>query len=479
MATEKKLKDNHLTCVICTEVYTDPATLQCNHTFCKSCLLKYTKTQSEATHARSIPCPSCRQQTKMTNPDSPVEEWVSHLKPNHVIQSLMDDFGPGTEASETGERSVCRNQQKKTPATSWCSSCDSSFCDDCLTLLGAMPFSRDHEVVVLSESTKFKMTPKCSFMCKHHLSKQIDLFYKYYRPAPRRVVFTHDMVKVAKGVDELYLGDAEAVQEVCDRESVPTLYQTIHCKKVHGMAHPMFKDITALAVDGIKVAVVVDYINKGLFTYYTHDRHGPKYIKLSAGPCTIIQLTKWHVAVTVPYSNEIVIVKVYPEPVILSTIKTNRSYYGLACLSPSRLVAGGIERTDILDMEGNVLKSINTGKVSSPDYIHVTGNRNLIVSEEKNKSLVSVTSDGQVVFTCPPTGDCALKYPQGITTTSTGDILVVDRDSHKVIQLTESGEFVRDVLTARDGIDSPRGICLDTDGLLYITCHNCWKIFRF
>ncbi|XP_046548081.1 E3 ubiquitin-protein ligase TRIM13-like isoform X3 [Haliotis rubra] len=97
MATAKILTDHHLTCVICTEVFTDPATLQCNHTFCKSCLLKYTNTQPEAIQAKSIPCPSCRQLTKVTTPDSPVEEWVSQLKPSHVIQGLMDDFGPGSK----------------------------------------------------------------------------------------------------------------------------------------------------------------------------------------------------------------------------------------------------------------------------------------------------------------------------------------------------------------------------------------------
>ncbi|XP_067651306.1 uncharacterized protein [Haliotis asinina] len=431
MATAKRLTDNYLTCVICTEVFRDPVTLQCNHTFCKSCLLKYTKTQSEGIKAKFIPCPSCRQRTNVTNPGSPVEEWISHLKPSHVLQGLMDDFGPGTEASESGECSVCRNQQKKTPATSWCSSCDSFFCNGCLTLHGVMPLSRNHKVVALPES------------------------------------------------DEPQLGDAEIVQNVCDRESVPNLIQTIHCKKVRGIAHPMLKDITVLVVDGIKVTVVVDYINKVVLTYYTHDDPCPKYIQLSAGPCTVIQLTNRQVVITVPNSNEIVTLKVYPHPVILSTVKTYRSYYGLAYFSPSRLVAGGIDRTDILDMEGNVLKSINTSPVSSPDYIHVTGNRKVIVSEGENKSLVSVTSQGGTVFTYTPTEDRVLKYPQGITTTSTGDILIVDKYSHKVIQLTESGQFVRHVLTAQNGIESPRGIYLDTDGLLYVTCHNCLKIFKF
>ncbi|XP_046557337.1 E3 ubiquitin-protein ligase TRIM13-like [Haliotis rubra] len=116
MATAKILTDHHLTCVICTEVFTDPTTLQCNHTFCKSCLLKYTNTQPEAIQAKSIPCPSCRQLTKVTTPDSPVEEWVSQLKPSHVIQGLIDDFGPGGKAALVNICSVCKTQGKASPA---------------------------------------------------------------------------------------------------------------------------------------------------------------------------------------------------------------------------------------------------------------------------------------------------------------------------------------------------------------------------
>ncbi|XP_046374016.2 E3 ubiquitin/ISG15 ligase TRIM25-like [Haliotis rufescens] len=181
MATAKKLTDNHLTCVICTEVFTDPATLQCNHTFCKSCLLKYTKTQPEAVQAKSIPCPSCRQLTKVTTPDSPVEEWVSHLKPSHVIQGLMDDFKPGAEAADANVCSVCKTQGKTTPATSWCSVCDEVFCDGCLKMHNIMPMSRDHDVVDVSDATKRK--PRHRFMCKTHKDKQIELFCKDCRIA--------------------------------------------------------------------------------------------------------------------------------------------------------------------------------------------------------------------------------------------------------------------------------------------------------
>ncbi|XP_048239479.1 E3 ubiquitin-protein ligase TRIM9-like isoform X2 [Haliotis rufescens] len=638
MATAKKLTDNHLTCVICTEVFTDPATLECNHTFCKSCLLKYTNTQPDAIQTKCIPCPSCRQLTKVTNPDSPVEEWVGQLKPSHVIQGLIDDFGPRAEAADVNICSVCKQQGKTTPALSWCSVCDDVFCDGCLKMHNMMPMLRDHEIVNASDATKRKS--KHRFMCKTHKDKQIELFckdcrmaicytccsikhrkcddvdtldsmtpivrehlsnqnqelkikmktsenkiifkksqikeinsnaqnikddirksrqavvdmilrkekqlldkvdrssdeqlhaiqaeiksqeielqmyqqqyeftanavtsncerdmYAVYesvceaytdirdtdnRPAPGRVVFTHDMDKLSKAVDELQLGEVAVVSGVSDRQSTPVLHHTIDCEADRDEEDPFLSVVTALTVDGINVTVVADHNNKSLKTYYT-SKPNPhvNQLLLSNRPWRIAKLSESQVAVSVPRSNEIVTVNVTPEPVLLSTIKTSKRYYALAYLSPSQLVAGTYRQShsvDILDMTGKILKSINTGVIENPDYIYVDSNNNLIVSEALVSSLVSVTSEGEAVFTYTPTGDRALTGPRGITTTSTGDILLVDTYSHKVIQLTESGQFVRDILTQQDGLKYPRGICLDGGGFLYVTCDQYVKVFTF
>ncbi|XP_048239032.1 E3 ubiquitin-protein ligase TRIM56-like isoform X2 [Haliotis rufescens] len=598
MATAKKLTENHLTCVICTEVFTDPATLHCHHTFCKSCLLKYTYTQPEAVQAKSIPCPSCRQQTNVTNPDSPVEEWVSQLKPSHVMQGLMDDFGPGTKAVEEHVCGVCTKQGKTTPATSWCSVCDVVYCEGCLQLHNMMPGLCDHEVAHLSDHTKTKV--KRRFMCQVHRDKPIELFckdckqaicticcsikhrackdvdtiesmtplvkeqltkkieklginiaaanniitqrkstiqdvksnsqtlkdqvmkaretvmrailrkekqllgdidkatdeqlselqadiksqeielqmyqqqyeftanavtsncemdmYAVYdsvgekspdnrdtdnRPAARSVVFTHDLDKLSKAVDELQLGEVQVVHDVSDPVSFPVLHHTIDCKEDGDGKDPLVRDVTVLTVDGIKVVVVADYNNNRLKTYYTSNfKSFHNQLLLSSDPWQIAKLCESQIAVSVPDSKEIVIVNVTPGPVLLSTIKTSKDYYALACLSPSQLAAGTDGQShfvDILDMTGRRLRSINTGVIRSPDFIHVTRKNNLIVSEGDVKSLVCVTSEGDAVFTYTPTGDRALTWPLGITTTSTGDILLVDYHSHKVIQLTELG----------------------------------------
>ncbi|XP_071082658.1 tripartite motif-containing protein 3-like [Haliotis cracherodii] len=303
------------------------------------------------------------------------------------------------------------------------------------------------------------------------------------RPAAGRVVLTHDLDKLSKAVDELQLGEVEVVHDVSDPESSPVLHHTIDCNEDGDGEDPLVRDVTVLTVDGIKVMVFADYKNKRLKTYYTSNfKSFHNQLLLSYGPWQIAKLSESQIAVSVPGRQEIVTVNVTPGPVLLSTIKTSKQYYALASLSPSQLAAGTggqSHSVDILDMTGRILRSINTGLVEEPDNIHVTRKNNLIVSEGGVKSLMCVTSEGDAVFTYTPTGVRALTCPLGITTTSTGDILLVDYDSHKVIQLTQSGQFVRDVLTQQDGLEYPRGVCLDGDGLLYVTSARYVKVFKF
>ncbi|XP_046571625.1 RING finger protein 39-like [Haliotis rubra] len=74
MSREEKVVE-FLTCVICQEQYTDPCTLRCDHTFCRKCVTLYVQTRPDAIQAKTIPCPCCRQDTKVPHPRRPVEEW--------------------------------------------------------------------------------------------------------------------------------------------------------------------------------------------------------------------------------------------------------------------------------------------------------------------------------------------------------------------------------------------------------------------
>ncbi|XP_046584632.1 tripartite motif-containing protein 2-like [Haliotis rubra] len=174
MATSQKLTEHFLTCTICTEVFDKPCTLVCNHTFCRKCVVNYTKTRPEAISAKSLLCPFCRKMTKVFDPERPVEEWADDVKPSFVIQGLLDSFGPGSK--DTTNCSYCKEEGETTPATSWCSVCDDALCERCTRMHQRIPSSRHHDVVDLSVEAKVKVNRKV--MCKVHKDENIKYLCK-------------------------------------------------------------------------------------------------------------------------------------------------------------------------------------------------------------------------------------------------------------------------------------------------------------
>ncbi|XP_046571624.1 uncharacterized protein LOC124279791 [Haliotis rubra] len=180
--------------------------------------------------------------------------------------------------------------------------------------------------------------------------------------------------------------------------------------------------------------------------------------------------------VAVPDSNQILTIEVTYDLVLLSTITTRTGYYSLAVLNPSSLAAGAWKCVDILDMSGHVLRSITTQNdaslFSDPWYMCVNNKGNLLVSDCWKKSVTCLTSEGDVVWRYAPAGNRALTNPCGITATSTGDILLLDRGN--VIQLTESGEFVREY---RAMVDYPQGLYVESHDSMYLCSQT--KILEF
>ncbi|XP_048255047.1 protein wech-like [Haliotis rufescens] len=174
MATSQKLTEHFLTCTICTEVFDKACTLVCNHTFCRKCVVNYTKTRPEAISAKSLLCPFCSKMTKVSAPERTVEEWADGVKPSFVIQGLLDSFGPGSK--DTTDCSYCKEEGETTPATSWCSVCDDALCERCIRMHKRIPSSRHHEVVDLSGETKVKVKRKV--MCNVHKDENIKYICK-------------------------------------------------------------------------------------------------------------------------------------------------------------------------------------------------------------------------------------------------------------------------------------------------------------
>uniref|UniRef100_A0A8C7CXT1 RING-type domain-containing protein n=1 Tax=Oncorhynchus kisutch TaxID=8019 RepID=A0A8C7CXT1_ONCKI len=75
MATSSSTLTDHLCCAICTEIFNDPVSLSCQHTFCKRCFEK-------SLEARLRPrCPECR---------APIME--RNFQINRLVRNMADQL---------------------------------------------------------------------------------------------------------------------------------------------------------------------------------------------------------------------------------------------------------------------------------------------------------------------------------------------------------------------------------------------------
>ncbi|XP_048248511.1 E3 ubiquitin-protein ligase TRIM71-like [Haliotis rufescens] len=627
-----------LTCVICKELYTDPCTLRCDHTFCRKCVTKFIQTRPDAVQSKTIPCSFCRQDTKVPHPSRPVEEWAGQIKPSIIIQGLIDTLGTEEDAPETSSTCcrICQQLGETTQGVLWCPECEVALCDRCVKTHQVSPILQNHDLCDLSSRSKGRRRVKCAehksnnveFHCKdcqkpacqtcciikhracktvvtiesmkpemktvllekrfvmgkrlkvgskkvemknqklqnssrsteltvqniksicqtainkikeketqlldelNHITQtyagqlcsgvkldeiemqmyrqhcefidqalvsncEMDLYDAYQAwesgavelgdvrdtdttdtPRIDDIRFTPDTDNVQHILHDLQLGKIDVTyQDEGTCLPPPVRVDVIDGKMAGDKLKPDLSGVTVLVVDGIQTVVVTDWANKCVKSLYTRNNQPcQSRLPLVNSSSGVTQLKENQVMVAVPDPSQIVTVEVTPDLVLLSTITTSKGYYSLAVLSPSSLAAGGRDCdgygiVDILDMAGHVLRSVtshnNETLFRSPDYMCVNNKGNILVSDWRKKSVTCVTSEGDVVWRYAPTGDRALSFPYGISSTGTGCILVVDGNTNKVMQLTGSGVYVRDVLISKDICD----ISCDKYGFLLL-CTN-------
>ncbi|XP_071108155.1 tripartite motif-containing protein 2-like [Haliotis cracherodii] len=643
MATSRAEKvTEFLTCVICQELYTDPCTLRCDHTFCRKCVTGYIQIRPYAVQSKRIPCPCCRQDTKAPHHSRPVEEWAGQIKPSIIIQGLIDTQA-GPSAEDTGAKccTLCGQLGETTPAISWCSDCEVTLCERCVKMHRVSPSSRDHELCDLSGDIKVMKRRKVmcqdykdehvKYLCKdcnkslcqsccvvYHrkcesivtinsqvarmkselalrsdilrtkchgkrnrierhqfkidnmkddkvaVKEQVNLIahkaIEYIRQKEKKlldeldeitekhIIQTHADVKLdeiemqmyrqhcqfidqalvsdcemdlydayqawesgavelgdvrdtntadTRRIDEIrFTPDIDNVQHILDDLQLgeidvtygnglkcsPVLFHTLDATSLNDEEIPFITGVTELNVDGMQTIVVTDNTNKCVKSFFTRNNQAcQSRLPLDNSPRGVTQLKENQVMVAVPGSSQIVTVEVTPDLVLLSTITTRKKYSSLSVLSPTSLAAGSITCVDIMDMAGHVLRSVTTHNKETlfafPSYMSVNTKGNILVSDWKKKSVTCFTSEGKAVWRYPSTGDRAHHQPSGIFTTNTGDIMLIDQLTEAIILLSETGEYVSDVITSQDGISQPLSLCINKHDSVLVTCGREIKTF--
>ncbi|XP_039247578.2 uncharacterized protein LOC120325527 isoform X1 [Styela clava] len=148
-----QINEDFLTCRICMDSYKKPKVLNCQHSFCLSCL-ESCKTTENGSY---MSCPVCRQRTVLGM------KGVSGLKDNFVFSNMVEMMenwkrskSPSprrsTESLEDAEIlcSTCP-ETEQAMATFQCLDCLDMLCADCGAFHSRTKLTKDHEVVPMQE----------------------------------------------------------------------------------------------------------------------------------------------------------------------------------------------------------------------------------------------------------------------------------------------------------------------------------------
>jgi len=165
--------EEEITCSICSELFTDPKTLPCLHTFCKQCIEQSIKSIKEI--AVVACCPLCR--APLPRDDMP------SIPTNFTINRLVEIFGKRKETDRIrGSEIKCGSCEDGFPAVTWCIECENSLCQNCNEMHKKWKAFKSHKTVTVKE---FIQNPKVALTmsekpeaCQSHSKQPLDLYCK-------------------------------------------------------------------------------------------------------------------------------------------------------------------------------------------------------------------------------------------------------------------------------------------------------------
>ena len=128
-----------LECGICLETFTFPKKLQCDHTFCETCLQDLYNTCGRP---GNLTCPTCRTKTSVP------AKGIAGLRNDFRANEMKDMIGRLTQRNipQGDVCNQCEKRQEVVAAVWRCSTCEKKYCDPCLRKHNRTSLFSCHEV---------------------------------------------------------------------------------------------------------------------------------------------------------------------------------------------------------------------------------------------------------------------------------------------------------------------------------------------
>ena len=155
--------ENHISCSVCLEVYTDPHILRCLHTFCYQCI-------QGVKQGNQVQCPECRQYTD-----------VSEVKKDFKMDSLIAINIHALHKDDNPQETVCDLCEDSTkPVQSFCTNCEECLCANCSKAHGKSKATKDHKLIQFADLQKSKKQEMDKYI-KTITDEERDMGSKYTR----------------------------------------------------------------------------------------------------------------------------------------------------------------------------------------------------------------------------------------------------------------------------------------------------------
>ena len=142
--TPVNIQKKFIQCEYCKDIYRDPRILNCLHSFCLKCLLKFSK-------VASVSCPTCRVITPLY-----IAGGVANLKANTFLSQLVADVSMSETKPRPGIIGFCKSCEMSGLMTATCTQCSGTLCTECEASHKKLKLLRNH--CVISGVSKFAGT---------------------------------------------------------------------------------------------------------------------------------------------------------------------------------------------------------------------------------------------------------------------------------------------------------------------------------
>ena len=537
-----KLQDQ-LTCGKCHNLYTNPKTLSCHHSFCQQCIEGLPTIPT-----LFVACPTCHQHTELPEHAGSAGFSVSpHLLEFRKIYEEVRKLSGEVKCDN------CSNAN----ASGYCKDCNQSLCNECIEMHKKWALFAKHIILGLEEALKAPTNeaPINKEVAPHvktilsaisgreaEIKEQGEAVKEEIRSFVKRLMSSVSD-KLIREVDEIVDRKLQMLEKQ-KKESLDTSHEVSEVHPIEkadiqfiksnneSISHHVGSVVSSVGLEEYKVKEIttIKHIPEEKAISFQLSVESPENRKfLLVLPASSLSLD----IVPATESEENVNARVIPTdkpgvyqvictPVIRGHHQVNvsalgiqlkgssfmipfnpyevtpiRTIYdlggprGVAVHDDGRIVVSeyGPNIVSILSKEGKKLKSFGKGANNITfSYNHgvvITDDGYILVADRNNHKIQKISMDGQYVTSVGSngTGTLQFKCPEGIAISPVKKhIYIADHNNHRIQVLNHDLTFCRTFGkegTGNGEFKGPRDIAIDSDGLVYVTDWSNHHIQKF